>query len=86
MSDQPTRQELESLWRKHVEDAKVRLDFASKYVKEAHRDQKSGTIPSTDGNYAYQYAFRAETLAIRHYRRILNTLGDLVLHCKIPDE
>ena len=46
MSDiHPTRQELESRWQKRVEDAKIRLDFASKYVKEVQRDQRSGTIP-----------------------------------------
>jgi hypothetical protein len=83
---QSTRQELENLWRKRVEDAKIQLDFASKYVKEVQRDLKAGTIPSPDGHYAYQHGLRVETLALKHYRRVLNTLNELVLHGKIPDE
>jgi hypothetical protein len=87
MSDiQTTRQELENLWGKRLEDAKVRLDLASKYVKGVERDLKSGIVPSPDGHQAYQNALRAEALAVKHYRRVLNTLGDLVLHGKIPDE
>jgi hypothetical protein len=87
MSDiQTTRQELENLWRKRVEDAKIRLDLASKYVKEVQRDLKAGTIPSPDGHYAYQHGLRVETLAVKHYRRVLNTLSVLRLTGKIPDE
>ena len=41
---QTTRQELENLLGKRLEDAKFRLDLASKYVKEVERDLKSGTI------------------------------------------
>jgi hypothetical protein len=76
MSDiQPTGQELENLWQKRVEDAKVRLDLASQHVKEVQRDLKSGTIPLSDGRYAHHRALQAETLAIEHYRRVLNTLA-----------
>jgi hypothetical protein len=75
MSDiQPPGQELENLWQKRVEDAKVRLDLASQYVKEVQRDLKSGTIPSSDGRYAHHRALQAETLALKHYQRVLNTL------------
>ena len=64
MSDiQPSRQELENLWGNLLEDAKVRLGLASKYVKEVERDLKSGTLSSP----AYQNALRAEALAVKHY-------------------
>ena len=69
-----------------MEDAKVRLDLANKYVREVERDLKSRTIPSPDGQYAHQHALRAETLALKHYRRVLNTLSVLVLTGKVPDE
>lgn len=83
---QSTRQELENQWGKRLEDAKFRLDLASKYVKEIERDLKAGMIPPPDGHNAYQYALRAETLAIKHYRVVLNTLSVLRLTGRIPDE
>jgi hypothetical protein len=83
---QPTRQELENLWKTRVGDAKVRLDLASQYVKEVQRDLKAGAIPSADGRYAHHRALQAETLAIKHYRRVLNNFTALMLNGKIPDE
>ena len=75
MSDiQPTGQELENLWQKRVADAKVRLDLTRNYLKEVQRDRKSGMLPPSDGQYAHHRALQAETLAIEHYRRVLNTL------------
>jgi hypothetical protein len=82
---QPTRQGLESRWRKHLADAKVRLDLASNDLREVQRILKSGIIPSADGQYAYHHAQRAEILALTHYRGVLNTWSTLVLTGKTPD-
>jgi hypothetical protein len=81
-----SRQELENLWRKRLEDAKIRLDLTRNYLKEVQRDLKSGTIPPSDGRYAHQRAQQAETLAFEHYKRVLKTFTAFLLTGKIPDE
>jgi hypothetical protein len=87
MSDgQPTRQELENLWRKRLEDAKVQLDLVRNYLKEVQCDLKSGELHPSEGQYTHQWALRAETLALQHYQHVLKTLSDLLLTGKIPDE
>ena len=83
---QPSPEELKNQWLRTLADAKIRLDLARNYLKEVQGDLKSGTIPSTDGRYAHHRALQAETLAIRHYRRVLNTFTALVLTGKVPDK
>jgi hypothetical protein len=78
-------QELENQLLQTLEDAKVLLDLASNHLREVQRDLKSGTIPSPNGRYAYQQALRAEMLALKHYRLVVDTLSVLVLDGKIPD-
>ncbi len=80
------RTALEALWRQRVNDAKLRLDFASNYVKEIQRDFSSGELPAPDGHFAYQQALRAESFALGEYRRVLAIFTGLVTHGKEPDE
>jgi hypothetical protein len=53
-----------------LKDAKLRLDFARNYLKEVQADSMGGP----DGHFAYHYAIRAETEALREYARILREL------------
>jgi hypothetical protein len=81
-----SHQELETLLRKRVADAKVRLDLASNHLSEVQRDLKSGALPPSEGQYAYHRALQAETLALSYYHSVLKVFSTLVLDCKIPDE
>ena len=80
------RTALENLWRQRLNEAKLRLDFASNYVKEIQRDFSSGELPAPDGHDAYQQALHAESHAIAEYRRILRIFSELVVSGKKPDE
>jgi hypothetical protein len=79
-------QDLENQLRKLVADAKVRLDLTRNHLREVQRDLKSGALPSSERQYAYQQALRAETLALSYYQSVLKVFSTLVLDCKIPDE
>ena len=63
-------QEIEQLWRRRLDDAKLRLDYATSYAK--GRD---------DG-----WARRAHETALAEYIRVLRIFTDLVVDGKIPDE
>ena len=80
----PNRQELEDEWRRRVAEAKLELDMARAYLVEVQRDLKNGLVSSSDGDYAYQHALRAETRALGRYRDVLAILSDLMAHGKIP--
>jgi hypothetical protein len=56
--------------RNRLRDAKLRLDFARSYLKEVQADE----IQGPDGHFAYHYAIRAETDALREYARVLREL------------
>jgi hypothetical protein len=74
------------MWRGRLNDARLRLDFAHKYVKEVERDFPSGEIPENERQFSYQHGLRAESLALAEYRRILRIFTDLVTNGMIPDE
>jgi len=56
--------------RNRLKDAKLRLDFARSYLQEVQEEPIGGP----DGHFAYHYAIRAETEALREYARILREL------------
>ena len=62
-------QELEQLWRNRLDDAKLRLAYATSYAN--GRD---------DG-----WARRAHETALAEYTRVLRIFTDLVVHGKIPE-
>lgn len=62
-------QELEQRWRSRLDDAKLRLDYATSYAN--GRD---------DG-----WARRAHGTALAEYTRVLRIFTDLVVHGKIPE-
>ena len=75
---------LEELWRKHVADAKLRLDFARNYVAEVSLDFP---IPSSsDGTVALRHAMRAEMLALQEYNRVLRIYERLVVDGVVSNE
>ena len=65
-----------SLWRSNVADAKIRYDFARTLVKEA-RQAHSPTL---------EEALRAENAAQAYYLRVLRLCNELVLHGTVPEE
>ena len=62
--------------RNRLRDAKLRLDFARSYLKEVQAD----SIAGPDGHFAYHYAIRAETEALRSYARLLREFHDTLEH------
>lgn len=85
-SPAPDRSELLELWRQRLQDAKLRLEFAQNYAKEVQRDFPLSENLSPDGNFARAQAIRAERLAFRKYRSVLQIFSDLLLSGKIPEE
>ena len=81
-----TRQELESLWRDRVRDAKIRLDLARSYLEEVRQDRGSGAIPAADGDDAYRRALQADREALTELARVLRIFTELLVHGEIPDE
>jgi len=77
-----TRQELESLWRNRVRDARIRLDFSRSYLDEVRQDRRS----EADGDYAYRRALRADRDALAEFRRVLRIFTELVVHGEVPNE
>ena len=76
----PKPEELDSL-NQRVNDAKLRLDFASQYLKEVHADDRAGAIPSTDPG-ARVYATRAKREARDEYQRILKIYEEFIARGK----
>ena len=82
----PDLKKVTELWRKRLDDAKLRVDFARQYKKEVERDFPVGSIPTADGNFAFHRALRAENVALAEYNRVLRIYGHLILHGEVPDE
>ena len=82
MKDDLERQALLDFWRARLNDAKLRVDFASNYVKEVQRDLE--TLSPADGDLAMERAIRAQNLALSECNRILRIFTDLVVEGKIP--
>ena len=80
----PNREALEQLWRRRLNDAKLRLEFAKNYLKEVQRDLRLGGIPTSDSNFAYKKALRAETAALAEYHRTLRIVTDLFVRGNPP--
>ena len=82
----PRPRKLTDLWRRRLEDAKLRLDFARNYKNEVERDFPTGGLPTPDGNFAHHHALRAENLALAEYNRVLRIYRHLTLHGEVPGE
>ena len=80
------RQQLEEEWRGRVRDARLRLQLAQNYVREVRADRVAGAVLPADGDYAWQRALHAESLALQHYRDVLKIFTDLVVSGKIPEQ
>ncbi|GEM_PF-1859872 len=85
-SPTPDRRALEELWRKRLEDAKLRLEFARAYLREIEADNPSGDIPASDRVYAREKGYRSERAALEEYKRVLRVYADLMEHGVIPEE
>ena len=71
---------LDSLNRR-VDNAKLRLDFASQHLKQVHADHRSGAIPSTDPD-AREHAIRAKREARDEYQRVLKIYENFIARGK----
>jgi len=82
-SNPQIRRELEALWWKRVQEARLRYEDATetlRFIKvEYGRD-----IPSADGHFAIQRAQKDEVSALKEYRRLLNIYVDLLTQGRHP--
>lgn len=81
--------DLKEIWKQKCAAAKLQMELAASKVQELEREWKAGTfssIPVPDGGYAYRQALKAETQAVRTYRRILHIYTDLVMRGIPPPE
>ncbi len=80
------RAALEALWRRRLNDARMRLSFARNYANEVQQDFSTGYTSEPQEHYALEKALRAEMAALSEYARILAIFSDLMLHGKIPPD
>jgi hypothetical protein len=81
-----SRLAIEELWRRRLDDAKVRAYRAHQRLEEIERDISSGAMNSMDGQFAFEKAIRTENLALAEYNRVLSIFSDLILRGIIPAE
>ena len=81
-----SREELEKLWHRRVQEAKLRLDFARNYAREVQQDLQAGVIHPADGEFARRRALEGESAALANYQKVLRIYDDLLVHGKIPDD
>jgi len=74
------------MWREHLKDATLRLQFARNYVREIEQDFPDSEGATADGRYAYLQALRAENEALAFYRRTLQVCEELDRGGQPPDE
>ena len=77
----PNPEESLNLVKRRVDDAKLRLDLASAYVKEVDSDDRSGRIMSRYPD-AREHALRAQRSAHAEYQRVLKIYEDFVARGK----
>ena len=65
-----TGNEHDTIWNR-LELAKLRTELAHAYTVEINQDTKSGLLSGADGLYAYEWALKAERIAIEHYLEVL---------------
>ena len=70
--------------KRRIDDAKLRLDFASIHIKEVRRDHRSGTIPSSDPG-ARASAIHARRNARAEFRRVLRISQNFIARTNAPD-
>lgn len=70
--------------KRRIDDAKLRLDFASIHIKEVRRDHRSGTLPSSDPD-ARARAIHARRNARAEFRRVLRIYQDFIARNKALD-
>jgi hypothetical protein len=80
------RNALENLWRRRVENAGLRLDFARAFVEEVQRDVVAHAVAAADGAFSYQAALRAQNVAAVEFGRVIRIYADLVVNGKPPAE
>jgi hypothetical protein len=80
------RNALENLWRRRVENAGLRLDFARNFVEEVQKDVAAHAVPAADGAFSYQTAIRAQDVAAVEFGRVIRIYADLVVNGKPPTE
>jgi hypothetical protein len=78
------RQELEMVWRRHLEEALQIYRSATAEYERRLIGQPDGLAPEPGSPLAR--ARRAQSEALREYARVLHIFSDLVIRGKPPDE
>lgn len=81
----PDRQTSLEQLRQHLQDAKVRYDFAKTYAEEVRQDFANSSIDGPVEMLGYRKALRAEIQALREYNRVLRAMADLALPRAVPE-
>lgn len=81
----PDRQTSLEQLRQHLQDAKVRYDFAKTYAEEVRQDFANSSIDGPVEMLGYRKALRAEIQSLREYNRVLRAMADLALRGTVPD-
>lgn len=71
--------------RQHLQDSKVRYDFAKTYVAEVRRDFANSSIDEPVEMLGYRTALRSEIEALMEYNRVLRAMADLALRGTVPE-
>src|SRR5690242_10687318 len=75
----PDRQRSLEQLRQHLQDAKIRYDFAKTYVEEVRQDFTNSSIDGPLELLGYRKALRSEIEALMEYNRVLRAMADLAL-------
>jgi hypothetical protein len=81
-----SRHDLETLWRDRLEIAQAHYRMIKARLGTAMAEHGDGKTPSPDGTFAVRRSLKAETDALREYRRVLSIFTDLTVFGKMPPE
>lgn len=88
-------EDLVSLWKTRLEDARLRYDFARNYVEELQKrcifkveqpGERQVSLQELEKTETYQTALQGESLALAYYRYVLRVFTALTIDHKLPNE
>lgn len=91
--DNAAPEELLSLWKTRLEDARLRYDFARNYVEELRKQctyntadpgERRALLEELEESPAYQTALQGENVALGYYRYTLRVFTALTIDHKLP--
>jgi hypothetical protein len=81
-----SRKDLEDLWRKRAESARLLYESARTECERARMELAGGFTVPPDGSFAYRRALLSEAAALRERVRTLRIFTDLTVLGKTPED